>query len=70
MYALVEDNSPSAEGSVAVLSNLLVGLLGGTGSGLLDLLGDEVGALLDGIHCECGLGVCLKVVEVVCLNWY
>ena len=41
---------PSTERCVAILGNLLVGLLGGTGSGLLDLVGDEVGTLLDGVH--------------------
>lgn len=43
---------PSAEGSVAVLGDLLVGLLGNTRSGLLDLVGDEVTGLLERIHCE------------------
>ena len=45
----------SADGGVAVLGDVLVGLLGSTGGGLLDLLTDEVGALLDGIHYD-GLG--------------
>lgn len=44
------ENLPSADVGVAVLGNLLVGLLAGTGGGLLDLLGDVVGTLLDGIH--------------------
>ena len=43
---------PSADGGVAVLGDLLVGLLGSTRGGLLDLLTDEVGTLLDRIHCD------------------
>ena len=46
------EDIPSADASVGVLGNLLVGLLGGGGSGLLNLLRDVVGTLLDGIHCD------------------
>ena len=49
-------DEPSAERGVGVLGDLLVGLLGGALSGLLDRLGDVVGALLDGIHGDCGWG--------------
>jgi hypothetical protein len=48
---------PGADGGVAVLGNLLVSLLGGTGDGLLSLLGDKVGALLDGVHYDCWVGL-------------
>lgn len=41
-----------AEAGIRVLGDLLVGLLGGTRGGLLSLLSDVVGALLDGIHCD------------------
>ena len=43
---------PSADGGVAVLGNLLVGLLAGTGEGTLDGLRDVVDGLLSGLHCE------------------
>ena len=43
---------PSADGGVAVLGNLLVGLLGCTVDGLLNLVADEVGTLLDRLHCD------------------
>lgn len=43
---------PSAEGSVGVLGDLLVGLLADTGGGTLDGLGDVVESLLGGLHCE------------------
>lgn len=46
---------PSADGGIAVLGNLLVGLLGGSAGSLLDSLGDVVGTLLEGIHCQCTL---------------
>lgn len=45
---------PSAGTGVAVLGNLLVGLVAGAGDGTLDGLRDVVGGLLDGLHCECG----------------
>lgn len=45
-------NIPSADGSIRVLGDLLVGLLGGTAGGLLGSLGDVVGTLLDRLHCE------------------
>lgn len=48
---------PGTDTGVAVLGNLLVGLLAGTGSGLLDLLGNVVGTLLDGIHYDGLVGV-------------
>lgn len=41
---------PSAETSVVVLGNVLVGLLGSLVGGALDLVGDVVTGLLDGIH--------------------
>lgn len=41
----------SANGGIGVLGDLLVGLLLSAAGGLLDLLGNVVGALLDGIHC-------------------
>lgn len=41
---------PGADVGVVVLGNLLVGLLGGTAGGLLDLLGDGVAGVLDGVH--------------------
>lgn len=47
----------SADGSIAVLSNLLVGLLADTRSGALDGLSDVVESLLGGLHCE-GSGGC------------
>jgi hypothetical protein len=49
-------DSPSADGGIRVLGDLLVGLLGGTRGGFLGLLGNVVGTLLDGIHCD-GCGV-------------
>lgn len=39
-----------AERSVGVLGDLLVGLLGGAGDGLVDLVRGKVGGVLDGIH--------------------
>jgi hypothetical protein len=53
---------PSANGGVAVLGDLLVGLLGSTAGDLLDLVIDEVAGLLERIHCDrFGLfGWCLK----------
>lgn len=48
---------PSANAGVAVLGNLLVGLVAGTGDGTLDGLRDVVGGLLDGLHCELSSGV-------------
>ena len=67
---------PRADGGVVVLGDLLVGLLGGSVGGLLDLLTDVVGTLLDGIHCDSvywlvekvvvGLSlICLKVVSMM-----
>lgn len=55
---------PSANVGVAVLGDLLVGLLAGTGDGTLNSLRDVVGGLLDGLHCEVGL-LCLR--ERVCV---
>lgn len=43
---------PGADGSIAVLGNLLVGLLADTSSGALDGLSDVVESLLGGLHCE------------------
>lgn len=43
---------PGADGSVAVLGDLLVGLLAGTRGGLLDRLRDVVDGLLGGLHCD------------------
>lgn len=45
-------NSPSANAGVAILGDLLVGLLAGTGNGTLDGLRDVVDGLLSGLHCE------------------
>ncbi len=62
---------PGADVGVAVLGNLLVGLLGDTRDGTLDSLRDVVGGLLGGLHCdvlvgnskvECKKVVCMKVV--------
>jgi hypothetical protein len=50
--SMATESLPSAERGVAVLGDLLVGLLGGTASGLRDLLGNEVGTLLERIHCN------------------
>lgn len=47
---------PGSEALVVVLGDLLVGLLGSTAGGALDLVGDVVGSGLDGIHFE---GWCL-----------
>ena len=49
---------PGGEGSVGVLGDLLVGLLGGGGDALLDSLADVVGGVLDGLHCEGRVVVC------------
>lgn len=49
-------NVPSADGGVAVLGNLLVGLLGSAVGGGLDGVRDVVGGLLDGVHVD-GLGL-------------
>lgn len=43
---------PSGDGVVAVLGDVLVGLLGGLGGGALDGLSDVVGGLLSGIHVD------------------
>lgn len=51
------DSLPSANGSIAVLGNLLVGLLADTRCGALDGLSDVVESLLGGLHCE-GSGGC------------
>lgn len=45
---------PSGDGDVAVLGNLLVGLLGSTGGDRLNSLSDVVAGLLDGLHCDGG----------------
>ena len=45
---------------MAVLGNLLVGLLGSSGSGALDLVRDVVAGVLDGIHVD-GWGFCFEV---------
>ena len=45
-------NLPGTDGSVAVLGNLLVGLLGDTRHGTLNGLRGVVGGLLEGLHCE------------------
>ena len=47
---------PSAETGVAVLGNLLVGLLGDTAGGGLNLVSDEVAGVLDGIHFDDEVG--------------
>lgn len=47
-----ESHIPGADIGVAVLGNLLVGLLGGARDGTLDSLRDVVGGLLGGLHCE------------------
>jgi hypothetical protein len=52
-------NVPGAEGSVRVLSNVLVGLLGGSAGSLLDRLGDVVDTLLERIHCEVFGSLCV-----------
>lgn len=59
---------PSGDGVVAVLGDLLVGLLGGLGGGALDGVGDVVGGLLSGVHDD-GWVVfeCLKFGVVVLL---
>lgn len=58
---------PSGDGVVAVLGDILVGLLGGVGGGALDGLGDVVGGLLSGVHDD-GLVVFESVLKfrVVC----
>lgn len=55
---------PGANADIAVLGNLLVGLLGGTRGGALDGLGDVVDGLLSGLHC---VGLLVLVVEEVVL---
>lgn len=50
-------NLPSANAGVAVLGNLLVSLVAGTGDGTLNVLRDVVGGLLDGLHFELICGV-------------
>lgn len=47
---------PSGDGVVAVLGDVLVGLLGDTGGSALDGLLDVLGGLLSSVHCDC----CLK----------
>jgi len=44
---------------VAVLGDVLVGLLGGGGSGALDLVRDVVAGVLDGLHVD-GWGLCFE----------
>lgn len=41
-----------ADGDVGVLGDLLVGLLGSRVEDLRGLVGDVVGGVLDGIHCD------------------
>lgn len=43
---------PVGDTDVGVLGDLLVGLLGSTVGGALDLVGDEVTGVLDGIHVD------------------
>lgn len=52
---------PGANVGVAVLGDLLVGLLAGSGRGALNGLRDVVGGVLDGLHCR-GSGVVLVLV--------
>lgn len=47
---LEELSLPSADAGVVVLGDVLVGLLGDTAGGALDLVRDVVAGLLDGIH--------------------
>lgn len=55
-------SSPSADSGVVVLRDLLVGLLGSTAGGGLNLVSDVVAGVLDGIHVDClvWLGVLLS----------
>jgi len=55
-----------AEGGVAVLGNLLVALLGGSGESALNGLRDVVGGVVDLVHCDGWGGLCVKVVGCVC----
>lgn len=43
---------PITDTNIAVLGDLLVGLLGSTVGGALDLVGDKVAGVLDGIHVD------------------
>lgn len=43
---------PAGKVGVVVLGNFLVGLLGSGRAGLLDGLGNVVGGVLDGLHCD------------------
>ena len=56
--SILGSRGTSAERGVAVLGDLLVGLLGGGGKSTLDGVSDVVGGVVDGIHCD-GWGVCL-----------
>jgi hypothetical protein len=47
-----QDIIPGGEGGIAVLGDLLVGLLGGGRDALLDGLADVVDGVLDSLHCE------------------
>jgi len=42
------------DGGVGVFGDVLVGFFGGGAAGALDGLGDVVGCVLDGIHCDGG----------------
>ena len=48
----IEECLPSAERGLAVLGDLLVGLLRGGRRGLLDGIPDVVGGVLDRLHCD------------------
>lgn len=54
MEELTRVDLPGGDRDVAVLGNLLVGLLGSTGGDRLNSLSDVVGTLLDGLHCDSG----------------
>ena len=49
-FRRVERCLPSADTGVVVLGDVLVGLLGSTAGGALDLVRDVVAGVLDGIH--------------------
>ena len=55
-----------ADGGVAVLGNLLVGLLGGGGESALNGLRDVVGGVVDLVHFDGWGGLCVKVVGCLC----
>lgn len=54
----MERYSPSADGGVVILGNLLVGFLGTSVGRALDSVGDVVSGVVDLVHVE---GVCLVV---------